>query len=87
MTQKADEAKIREMVENWAKAVRAKEMESVLAHHAPDILMFDVPMPFGRPSVESGEVPRISAALSGTEHCRCRARPDAQYETSQAAAL
>jgi uncharacterized protein (TIGR02246 family) len=46
MAQKTDETEIRQMVENWATAVRAKNMEGVLAHHAPDILMFDVPMPF-----------------------------------------
>src|SRR5262249_20443703 len=45
MTQNTNEAEIRELVENWANAVRAKEMKGVLARHADDIVMFDVPMP------------------------------------------
>jgi uncharacterized protein (TIGR02246 family) len=41
----ADEKEIRSLVEDWAKAVRAKDMEGVLANHTDDIVMFDVPMP------------------------------------------
>jgi len=40
---RTDEAHIRELVESWATAVRRKDMEAILAHHAPDLLMFDVP--------------------------------------------
>ncbi|WP_421119689.1 YybH family protein [Aquihabitans daechungensis] len=40
-----DEAAIRELVERWAAAVHAGEMERVLEHHADDIVMFDVPPP------------------------------------------
>lgn len=36
---------IRALIEGWAKAVRAKDMDGVLANHADDIVMFDVPMP------------------------------------------
>jgi uncharacterized protein (TIGR02246 family) len=36
-----DEAQIRQLVENWAKAVRAKDIDGIMAHHAPDILLFD----------------------------------------------
>jgi uncharacterized protein (TIGR02246 family) len=45
VTLNTNEAQIRALVENWAKAVRAKDMNAVLAHHADDIVMFDVPMP------------------------------------------
>lgn len=45
MTQSTNEAQIRMLVESWAKAVRAKDMDSVLANHTDDIVMFDVPMP------------------------------------------
>lgn len=45
MQQGTDEARIRTLVESWAEAVRAKDMDGVLAHHADDIVMFDVPMP------------------------------------------
>ncbi|MEZ0470745.1 YybH family protein [Luteimonas salinilitoris] len=36
---------IRALIEGWAKSVRAKDMDGVLANHADDIVMFDVPMP------------------------------------------
>jgi uncharacterized protein (TIGR02246 family) len=45
MAQSVDETHIRTLVEAWAKAVRAKDMEGALAHHTDDIVMFDVPMP------------------------------------------
>ena len=40
-----DEAEIRGLVERWAKAVRTKDLGGILAHHPPEILMFDVPPP------------------------------------------
>ena len=45
MAQETNEAEIRSLVANWAKAARSKDMEGVLAHHTDDIVMFDVPMP------------------------------------------
>ena len=45
MTEPNNETEIRQLVENWARAVRARDMEGVLAHHAADIVMFDVPLP------------------------------------------
>ena len=45
MTQQANEARIRALVEEWARAVRAKDMDGALAHHTDDIVMFDVPVP------------------------------------------
>jgi uncharacterized protein (TIGR02246 family) len=41
-----DQAVIRTLIEDWARAVRARDMPGILAHHAADILMFDVPPPF-----------------------------------------
>ena len=41
----ADEAQIRELIETWAKSVRARDIEGIMAHHAHDILLFDVPPP------------------------------------------
>jgi ketosteroid isomerase-like protein len=41
-----NELLIRQIVENWAKAVRDENMNGILAHHADDIIMFDVPEPF-----------------------------------------
>lgn len=45
MPQSADETQIGTLVEGWASAVRAQDMDGVLAHHADDIVMFDVPEP------------------------------------------
>lgn len=40
-----DESLIRSVIENWAAAVRAVDMDGVLANHADDMVMFDVPEP------------------------------------------
>lgn len=40
------EAQIRQLVENWAEAVRKRDLPNILAHHSEDIVMFDVPEPF-----------------------------------------
>ncbi|MEJ2861371.1 YybH family protein [Actinomycetospora flava] len=40
-----DEGEIRELIERWARAVHAGDLEAVLADHSRDIVMFDVPPP------------------------------------------
>jgi uncharacterized protein (TIGR02246 family) len=40
-----DETQIRALIERWAKAVHAGDMDGVLVDHADDIVMFDVPPP------------------------------------------
>jgi uncharacterized protein (TIGR02246 family) len=40
-----DEQQIRELIERWAAAAHDGDMAIVLADHAPDIVMFDVPPP------------------------------------------
>jgi uncharacterized protein (TIGR02246 family) len=40
-----DEARIRSLIERWARAVHEGDLERVLADHADDIVMFDVPPP------------------------------------------
>jgi ketosteroid isomerase-like protein len=45
MAQHHDEAEIREVMSQWAAAARDKNMDGVLARHAEDIVMFDVPLP------------------------------------------
>lgn len=40
-----DEEQIRALIERWAAAVHAGDMATVLADHADDIVMFDVPPP------------------------------------------
>ena len=39
------EQQIRDLIERWASAVHDGELTTVLADHAPDIVMFDVPPP------------------------------------------
>ena len=40
-----DEEQIRTLIERWAAAVHAGDLDRVLADHADDIVMFDVPPP------------------------------------------
>ncbi len=37
---------IEQLITNWAAAVRKKDIAKILAHHSPDIVMYDVPEPF-----------------------------------------
>ena len=41
-----NDIQIRELIENWADAVRTRDMQTILSHHSEDIVMFDVPKPF-----------------------------------------
>jgi len=41
-----NEMEIRQLIEDWAAAVRKGDIGSVLAHHAEDMVMYDVPPPF-----------------------------------------
>ncbi len=47
------ETQIRTLVEDWAKAVRAKDIQGATAHHADDIVMFDVPLPLQSKGIEA----------------------------------
>jgi uncharacterized protein (TIGR02246 family) len=40
-----DNQQIRALIERWAQAVHAGDLDTVLADHADDIVMFDVPPP------------------------------------------
>jgi ketosteroid isomerase-like protein len=41
----SDEIEIQAMLDAWAAAVRAHDLEAVLKHRSPGIVMFDVPEP------------------------------------------
>ena len=43
---KTDEQQVRDLVVRWAAAVHDGDLETVLADHADDIVMFDVPPPY-----------------------------------------
>ena len=53
MNQSKEESVVRELIENWAKAVRERNLEAVLAHHSSDFVMFDVPSPFESVGIEA----------------------------------
>jgi uncharacterized protein (TIGR02246 family) len=40
-----EEAQIRNRLDGWAKAVRAKDVEGVMSNYTPDNLLFDLPAP------------------------------------------
>ena len=41
----SEEDAVRSLIENWAAAVRRKDLTAVLEHHSDDFLMFDLPPP------------------------------------------
>jgi uncharacterized protein (TIGR02246 family) len=49
----ADEAAIRNLVEEWAASVRKRDLPGILRNHSPGILMFDVPPPFQSKGIEA----------------------------------
>jgi ketosteroid isomerase-like protein len=44
-TETSPEAQVRERLALWTAAVRDRDIEGVLSHHAHDVVMFDVPPP------------------------------------------
>ena len=45
VSEKSEEIAIRRIIEEWASAVRARDISGVIAHHTDDVLMYDVPPP------------------------------------------
>ena len=50
-----DELAIRNLVEDWASAIRRKDLGGILRHHASSMLMFDVPPPLRSERLEAYE--------------------------------
>jgi len=50
---KREEAEVRTIVENWAQAVRNRDISTILAHHSQDMVMFDVPPPLQLSGIEA----------------------------------
>ncbi len=48
-----DEVRIKALLENWADAVRRHDLPAILAHHAPDMVMFDLPPPLQCKGIEA----------------------------------
>jgi ketosteroid isomerase-like protein len=41
-SQANDEAQIRQLLEQWAQALYAKDLNALMSYYAPDILTFDI---------------------------------------------
>jgi len=50
-----DENEIKKLIEEWAAAVRRHDLPAILAHHDPNIVMFDVPPPFQSKGIKEYE--------------------------------
>jgi ketosteroid isomerase-like protein len=48
-----NESQIRTLIENWAAAVRNRNIDAILAHHSEDMVMYDVPPPFQSIGIEA----------------------------------
>ena len=48
-----NETQIKILIENWALAVRTKDIVGILAHHSKDFVMYDVPEPFQSVGLEA----------------------------------
>jgi ketosteroid isomerase-like protein len=48
-----NETQIRTLIENWAAAVRNRDMDAIMAHHSEDLMMYDVPPPFQSTGLEA----------------------------------
>lgn len=53
MTAGTEETRIRALIEAWAAAVRRHDLPAILAHHEPDMVMFDLPPPLQCRGIEA----------------------------------
>ena len=49
----SDEGEVRRFVEEWAAAVRRRDLPGIIRNHAPNILMFDVPPPLQSKGIDA----------------------------------
>jgi uncharacterized protein (TIGR02246 family) len=50
-----EETRIKALLETWADAVRRHDVPAILAHHEPDMVMFDLPPPLQCKGIEAYE--------------------------------
>jgi ketosteroid isomerase-like protein len=48
-----DKTRIKDLLEAWADAVRRHDLPAILAHHDPDMVMFDLPPPLQCKGIEA----------------------------------
>jgi ketosteroid isomerase-like protein len=61
---KRDEAEIRGIIEGWRRALHAKDAAALTAHHAPDILSYDLAPPL---ATRGPDIQGLKAWLAGWE--------------------
>jgi ketosteroid isomerase-like protein len=52
VSRSTDEARIRECIESWTKALHAKDVDGVMSHYTPDVLAFDLAPPLQHTAAE-----------------------------------
>jgi ketosteroid isomerase-like protein len=65
-----DEAQIRQRIESWTKAVRAKELDGLMSHYAQGVLVFDLAPPLqykGAAAASSAWSPPTQSVTSAPE--------------------
>ena len=50
-----EETRIKALLETWADAVRRHDVPAILAHHEPDMVMFDLPPPLQCKGIDAYE--------------------------------
>ena len=58
----SNEESIRSLIETWARAVSTGDRKAILAHHSPDLVMFDFPNEIRLPACAG----RLTSGLSFT---------------------
>lgn len=53
MAETSNQIQLCALIESWARAIREGDVDGVLAHHADDIVMFDVPLPLRSKSISA----------------------------------
>jgi uncharacterized protein (TIGR02246 family) len=53
MQSQVEAAKVRNLVEAWAQAVRDRDIDAILAHHSQDFVMYDVTPPLQLKGIEA----------------------------------
>ena len=48
-----NEAEIRGLIDDWVKALRARDIDTVVSNYAPDVVSFDVVNPLQRKGVDA----------------------------------
>jgi ketosteroid isomerase-like protein len=71
-----DEVLIRELMDNWANALRAKDINKLMAHYAPDIVVFYI-----QPPLEYRGAQMLIGKAGKSGYPRFKARLTMKYAT------